>query len=261
MLTPDHSVSPPRRLGVIAMLAVWAALLARTLVLADAGQWPWYLAGFGAFLAILLVVVVRRPAPEPLLHVALAVQAAIVLVLLAIDPERDFVTVLFVLQCYQAAVVFPALPRTVWVTALVALIGGSLALELGLVRGLSLGLVPMAAGVVLATYVVVTRELDDERAASERMVADLQAAQERLRAYAGQADELAALEQRTRVAGELEQSVARTLASALEAGAAARELLDEPDRAAPLLERLQALTKEALAQMRRVITELRPSRS
>jgi signal transduction histidine kinase len=93
------------------------------------------------------------------------------------------------------------------------------------------------------------------------MVADLRAAQERLQAYVGQADELAALEQRARIAGELEQSVARTLACALEAGAAARELLDEPDRAAPQLERLQELTKEALEQMRRVITELRPSQS
>ena len=35
--------------------------------------------------------------------------------------------------------------------------------------------------------------------------------------------------------------------------------LDEPERAASELERLQELTKEALVQMRRVITELHPS--
>lgn len=261
MPTPDHSTSPPRRLGVIAMVVVWAAVLARTLGLASAGQWAWYLVGFGVFLAILLVLVLRQPAPEPLLHVAFAVQAAIVLVLLAIDPQRDFVTVLFVLQCYQAAVVFPALARTIWVAALMALIGGSLVFQLGLVRGLSLGLVSMAACVVLSMYVVATREVDNERIASERMVADLREAQQGLRAYSEQADELAALEQRARVAGELERSVAQTLTSALEVGAAARERLDEPDRAAPQLERLQELTKQALAQMRRVITELRPSQS
>jgi signal transduction histidine kinase len=246
---------------VLALLVVWAAVLARTLGAADAGEWPWYLAGFGGFLAIMLAVVLLRPASAPLLHVALAVQSAIVLVLLAIDPDRDFVTVLFVLQCFEAAVVFAALPRAVWVAVLVALIGGSLVLELGLVNGLALGLVPMAAGVVLAMYVVATRELDGARAASEAMVADLQAARERLQAYAGQADELAALDQRARLAGELELSVTQSLAGALEASAAARGLLDEPDKAAAQLERLQELTREALAQMRRVITELRPSRS
>ena len=259
MPAPARPASLPHRLGVVAMVVVWAAVLARTLSLADAGQWLGYLAGFTAFLGILLVVVLRRPASDPLVHVAFALQAAIVLVLLVVDPQRDFVTLLFVLMCYQAAVAFPALPRTIWVAALVALIGGSLVLELGLVRGLALGLVPMAAGVVLSTYVVVTRELGAERAASERMVADLRAAHERLQAYSGQADELAAIEQRARVARDLEQSVTRTLGSALEASAAARELLAEPAKAGPRLERLQELTTQALAQMRRVITELRPS--
>lgn len=243
------------------MLVVWAAVLARTLGLAEASEWPWYIAGFSAFLVVLLFVVLRRPLPGPLTHVAMIVQAAIVLLLLAIEPDRDFVTVLFVLQCYQAAVVFPALPRTVWVVVLAGLIGGSLVLELGLVRGLALGLVPMAAGVVLSTYVVANRELEEERAAAELLVAGLQAAQARLREYAGQADELAALEQRSRVAGELDESVARTLAEALDTGVAARGLLDEPELAAPQLERLQELTQQALAQMRRIITELRPSRS
>ena len=86
-----------------------------------------------------------------------------------------------------------------------------------------------------------------------------QAAQERLRVYAGQADELAALEQRSRVAGELGGSVAQAVASALDASAAARGLLAEPDQAALQLERLQAQAKEALAEMRRIITELRPA--
>jgi signal transduction histidine kinase len=60
------------------------------------------------------------------------------------------------------------------------------------------------------------------------------------------------------VARELEESVTGTLASVLEASAAARERLGEPAEARTRLERLQELTQLALAQMRRVITELRP---
>ncbi len=216
--------------------------------------------GYAAFLVILLVVALRSPLPAPLLHVAMIVQAAVVLVLLAIDPDRDFITVLFVLQCYQAASAFSALPRTIWLVTLVCLIGGSLVLELGLVRGLALGLVPMAAGVVLAMLVAANRDLNERRAAAERLVADLRSAQRRLQAYAGQADELAALEQRARVAQELERSVSGTLAAAVAASAAARGALGRPELARAQLERLQALTTQALAQMRRIITELRPAR-
>jgi len=258
---PVHRGSTPLRLAGAGMLALWAVVLARALGLADAGQRPWYVAGFAAFLAIMLVVLLWRRIPEPLLHVALAAQAAIVLVLLGIDPQRDFITVLLVVQCFEAAVVFPAIARTIWVTLLIALIGVSLVFELGLVLGLSRGFATMAGGVVLAMYVVVNRELDDERAASERMVAELRAAQERLQAYAGQADELAAVEQRAQVAAELEESVTRTLTGVLAASAAAQDRLDEPGSAAPELERLQELTKDALAQMRRVITELRPTQT
>jgi signal transduction histidine kinase len=256
-----HPGAPSRLLGIAAMVVIWAAALARTLGFAGADQWPWYIAGYSAFLAILLVVLLRRPLPAVLLHVAMIVQAALVLVLLAIDPDRDFVTLLFVLQCYQAASVFTALPRTVWLVTLVCLIGGSLVLELGLVRGLALGLVPMAAAVVLAMLVAANRDLNERRAAAERLVADLQSAQRRLQDYAGQADELAALEQRARVARELELSVSATLAAAVAASAAARGLLGRPEPARAQLERLQALAKQALAQMRRIIVELRPSRS
>ena len=90
------------------------------------------------------------------------------------------------------------------------------------------------------------------------MVADLQAAQEQLQVYADQVDELAAIEERSRLARELQSSVSGTLAIALEASAAARASLHDPDRRRSQLERLQAMTQQALAQMRRIIGELRP---
>ena len=93
------------------------------------------------------------------------------------------------------------------------------------------------------------------------MVADLQVAQEQLQVYAGQVDELAAIEERARLARELEASVSGTLASVLAASASTRESLDDPDSAGPQLERLQALTQQALAQMREIIDELRPRRA
>ncbi|HMK93350.1 MAG TPA: histidine kinase, partial [Thermoleophilia bacterium] len=129
----------------------------------------------------------------------------------------------------------------------------------GLVPGLSVAFLPMAAGIVLSTFVVVNRELEAARTSSERIVTDLRAAQDELREYAAQVDELVAIEERSRLARGLQESVSATLASALEAGASAREQLGDHAAAAQAIERLQTLTQQALAQMRAIIEELRPA--
>ena len=248
------------RAWTIAFVVFWAAVLARLLVLTpETDLRIAYLIGLSAFLAIHLAVLFRQPRPTPALHIVFGLQAAIVLVLFSLRPERDILMALLALECYQAAVVFRDRTRLVWVAVLVALIGASLVGELGLVRGLARAFLPMAAAIVLSTFVVVNRELEDARASSERIVADLQTAQDQLREYAAQVDELAAIEERSRLARGLQESVSATLASALEAGASARELLDDRAAAARALERLQALAQQALAQMRAIIEELRPS--
>ena len=249
---------PSRRVGLVVVTVAWAAVLARALVLSGPHLRVAYVVGMVPFLAMLLAVTVRRPRDTPALHVVFLAQAAIVLVLYALDTDHDFLTTLLVLECYEAAVVFGAGTRLAWVVLLVAAIGGSLVLAIGPLHGLALALIPMAAGVVLAMFAVAGRELEDARAQSAAMVADLRAAQGQLQVYAGQVDELAAIEERSRLARELQASVSGTLASALQAGAAARASLDDPDVAASQLERLQALAQEALAQMRRIIGELRP---
>jgi len=258
----------PGGVALAIVVVVWAAVAVRVYTSMHPAMWPWtpmglrgpaYAAGLVAFLVICLVVLVRPPRAAGLLHLIFALQAALVLVLLALNPDFDFLTLLFVLECYQAAFVFAGRTRVVWVATLVALIGASLVLQLGPIHGLALALVPMAAGIVLTTYGIVSRELEADRATSEHMVADLQAGRRQLEVYAGQADELAALDERSKLADELQESVSGTLARARSAAAAARGSLDDPGEAAAQLERLQTLTQQALAQMRRIITDLRPA--
>jgi signal transduction histidine kinase len=258
-MVATHPGEPAGWLGLAAVTVAWAAVLARALGLTSGnGLRLAYALGMSVFLVLLLVVIVRRPRATPALHIVFAAQVAIVLVLLGLDPQRDFVTSLLVLECYEAAVVFAGTTRLAWVILLVVTIGCSLVLEVGPVHGLALALIPMAAGIVLAMFAVAARELEAARATSARMVADLEAARQQLQDYAGQVDELAAIEERSWLARELEESVSGELTAALAAGAEARERLDDPPAAAAQLERLQALAQEALAQMRRIITELRP---
>jgi signal transduction histidine kinase len=247
--------------GLVVMLVLWAVVAVRLYALTtDKDLLPWYAAGLGIFLVVQLVVLLHRGLPAGVLHLAFALQCAIVLLLLSFEPKRDFLTALFVSQCYQAGVVLAGRVRLVWVAVLVTLIGASLMTsDLGPLDGLSFAVIPMVAGVVLAMYVVVGRDLEAARAASQRMVADLRAAQRRLELYAGQAEELAAIEARSRVARELDESVSRTLSDVLTVARSAQPMLDRADEAGPMIERLQTLTQEALAQMRGIIAELRPA--
>jgi len=270
----------PGRLGSIVALVVWATVVVRVFATdPPANLIPWYAGGLLVFAAVQVFVLWRPALPVALLYVAFGLQAAVVLVMLAVNPNVDFLTALLALEAFQAAVLFSGHTRYVWVGVLLGLIAVALVLGLGLLEGLALAFIPMAVGLVLAMFAVASRDLEAARAASERMVADLRAAQVSLEAYAGQVEELAAIEERARVARELEASVSATLDEVSAAtravreagraadtgGAAAGEPSAAPDRAGAALdepgvalERLQGLTQDALAQMRRIIAELRP---
>ena len=250
----------PSRIGVIAIYLAFVAETARTLdLMADRDLWPWYL-GLHAVFLILFTAVLWRPALRvELLHVYFALQSATILALLSVNPQRDFVTALFVLLCYQAALVFAGRTRWFWIGLLVLLTGGSLMVYLGPLRGLALGLTSMAAGIILPAYVIANRQVEAARATSQAMLGELETTHRQLEAYAGQVEELAAMEERNRLARELHDSVSQTMFSLLLATRSAQILLErDPARVRPQLEQLQELTQSAMAQMRGLIAELRP---
>ena len=213
----------PGRAGAVVALVVWATVVARVVITEPPGdQVRWYAGGLLAFLAIQSLVLWRPALPISLLYVAFAVQAAVVLVLLSLNPQFDFLTALLALEAYQAAILLSGLARYVWVGVLLTLIAVSLVLGLGLLHGLALAFVPMAVGLVLAMFAVTGRDLEGARAGSERMVTDLREARDKLEVYAGQVEELAAIDERARVARELEASVSRTIGEALAAARAVR---------------------------------------
>jgi signal transduction histidine kinase len=194
-----------------------------------------------------------------LLHLYFVVQSAIILAMLALQPELDFVTALYVLLCYQTALVFPSPTRWVWVGVFTALTGGSLMFYLEPLKGLALGLIPGAVGVVLAAYATVSEEIEQARATSQAMLAELQETQRQLQSYAGQVEDLAAVEERNRLARELHDSVSQTIFSITLNARAGQILLERnPAGVKPQLEQLQELTQNTLAQMRGLIAQWRP---
>jgi signal transduction histidine kinase len=266
----DPIITTLFRTGLVVVYLVSLAQFVRALAMVDdRGAWLWYL-GLGAAYLLLLTLVVLRPFSRRwLVHAVLGVQCLIVLALLDVDPEFDFMAALFVPVAFEAALLLTGRAIWCWVTGLAALTAGSLMLYLGPLRGLSLATLSIvAAAVVAAALVVVAREIEASRRQSQATLEELQVTHARLRAYAVEAGELAVAAERDRVARDLNESVARAVAAIIEDVGGVRALLaarpDEggqaaADEAMSRLAALQAATQQALAQMRRLLAELRPA--
>lgn len=104
------------------------------------------------------------------------------------------------------------------------------------------------------------QELSSVNETLQQRLAELGETHRQLQAYTIQAEELAALQERNRLARELHDSVTQTIFSMTLSAEAARILLErDPPQATPHLERLQELAQEALSEMRALIQQLRPA--
>jgi signal transduction histidine kinase len=254
---------PPVRLGRIGYLVIYlafAAVVARTLVTESIHPLLFtYLVLEFLFLFLYSVVLWAPALPGWALHPYFAVQSALILWLLSIDPEFDFLILLYLLLSAQASIVFGGRTRWVWVSIFVLLSGGSLMFYLGALRGLSLSLTTIASEIVIPAYIIVYFENEIARRRSKSLLGELQETNQRLQLYASQVEDLATLQERNRLARELHDTVSQFVFSISLTTRSAQVLLEsDPARLPEQLERLQALTNEALAQLRSLITRLRP---
>jgi signal transduction histidine kinase len=250
----------PSRVAVIVTYLVYIAVLVRALdAIGMPKLWPTYLGLLLVHLILYTVVMLWQPGLHyALLHLYLIVQSAIIMVLLSLFPNFDFVVVLFVPLC-QVTLLFTGPTRWTWIGVLNLLIPGSLIRYYGVLQGLALGLTDMAAGIIFPAYVIINHEIETARAQSQGLLSELQKTHQQLEAYAGQAEELAAMQERNRLARELHDSVSQTMFSIVLNTRSTQILLErDPKRIRPQLEQLQELTQNALAEMRGLIAQLRP---
>jgi signal transduction histidine kinase len=199
-------------------------------------------------------------------HLYLAVQTGIIIALSLTTPSADFFSLLFISLTLQAMHVFPPRIGFRWVglftvVMAVLMIGGS-----GWGMGLPLVLINVVAYFFIASYVAVIRRLETARREAETarqesqtLLAELQEAHRELQVYAAQVEELAAVEERNRLARELHDSVTQTIFSMTLTAEATRILLErDPTKTGAQIDRLLELAQSALAEMRSLISHLRP---
>ncbi len=187
------------------------------------------------------------------------VQTILVIALTNLRPFTDISCLLYVPLCIQIARAFSRRVATIWISMYVALLAVTLILGLAWLEGLALLLLYLAVCAFLISYDFLYLRMQANQAESQRLLADLQSAHQRLQEHAAQAEELAAARERNRLARELHDSVSQAIFSITLTSQSARLLLErEPARVPEQIDRLQTMTENALAQLRSLIAQLRP---
>lgn len=186
-------------------------------------------------------------------------QTAIAVVFSYLDPFLDMKTVLFVPLFIQAFRVFSHRMLVYLTSFYMLLISFVILPNLGLLEGTAFILLGVAVGAFFISYDFLYSRTQADQAESQQLLAELQTAHQKLQDYAAQAEELAAAQERNRLARELHDSVSQAIFSITLTSQSARLLLErEPARVPEVIEKLQNMTTSALGQLRSLIAQLRP---
>ena len=147
-----------------------------------------------------------------------------------------------------------ALVSTVTVLLLVAIVGGLASWSAAINAGAS-----FAAGVLfVVVFSYLTLREEQARKEVERLLAELQEANDQLRQYALQVEELATVKERNRLAREIHDSLGHYLTVInVQVQGALAVLETDPARAKSALQKAQTLSQEGLAEVRHSVAALR----
>ena len=126
-------------------------------------------------------------------------------------------------------------------------------------EGIGYAFTYIAGSVLVAVLSAATQNSIRSQDEAQKLLSELQIANQKLIDYSQKVENLAAVEERNRLARELHDSVSQTIFSMTLTAQAAKLLLGEDQpRILNLLDHLQTLSQNALIEMRTLIQELRP---
>lgn len=238
--------------GVVVAVGVIALGLTR-----QAGR-PWA-AIVGLLLAYLLVMS-RTPAPgAPVwqVHLFLGVQAALTAAAMLFGQLPTVFATLYFVASAQAMMLLPARLGLAWISAFAVVTAVILVATLGWQTGVLA--VPMyAAGYFFfGAFALAVADANASHRKSQALAEELQAVNTRLHEYAARVEELAAMQERGRLAREMHDTLGHRLTvAAVQLEGAQRLIATEPERAAGMVATVRQQVREALAELRQTVTAL-----
>lgn len=248
---------------LLVSLAMWASVALRwTLEFAEQGHpLRWLLNAILIAYAVLMIVnplIIRDG--EPGAHIYLAAQTMLIIGGMLLYYELDFFAILFMPLGGQAVFILPRRKAITWIAIFsLAIVIGQLT-QFEFPNGLPFTFLYLAGLFFVASFSTTMLRVNKERIQSDRLLDELQQAHRQLQEYAGQAEELATVKERNRLARELHDSVAQTLYGlTLQAEAANRQLkTGHTDEVSEYLQEIRDSAQQTLQETRLLIYELRP---
>jgi signal transduction histidine kinase len=214
----------------------------------------------GVYLVLLILEPFLIRQNRLLTYIYLIIQTAIIATLSLLTPNSDFWAALFCPLVVQVMHNFPQ--RTGFLITGIFTVITSILLLLSLDSEVGIPLIFVYAVIyfLLAAYIAIIREAEAARQQGQQQQAELQSAYQQLQTYTAQAEELAVLQERNRLARELHDSVTQSLHSSTLLAEAGQRVASAGDieRARGYLIRLGEISQQALREMRLLVYELRP---
>ena len=215
-------------------------------------------ATMAVFIALFLIFTLR----EALAHVTLilALQMLVATVMSFVPGVKDafYIFVVYAVLCAEIGMALPLRTATKWFGCILAVTVAAYVIAFGPISGALIAL-GNAAGFFFFIYVgnlIHESEINGQR--SEKMAADLRAANEQLQALNLQTQHLAIVDERNRMARELHDSLGHRLTvAAVQIEGAQRILASDPERAERMLRTVREEIKSGLTDLRLSVAALR----
>lgn len=178
------------------------------------------------------------------------VQVILILALMALSAPSDVFNLLFYVLGIQAVVILPSRAAITWITGFF-LLDSLVVLWTRGIGGIIAVLFYAAAFTLTAVFGYALRQAEIARRRNQELLEELKATQRQLR-------DLAVMEERTRMAREMHDSLGHRLTvSIVQLEGAQRLIPIDPERAARMIGTMRDEMKEALRELRRTVSALR----
>lgn len=191
--------------------------------------------------------------------VYLIIQSTLIFMLLEFPEEADYFSVLYAILGMQTIQRFSVRLSIILIALFTPLIVIAVYVPKSLPEALALGFLYTAVNALLGAYGLATRRAQDARDHNQKMVLQLQEANQQLQSYSQQLEQLTVTRERSHLARELHDSVTQTIFSMTLTTQSATLLLERnPAQVKAQLDHLNLLAQNALAELQELITRLNP---
>jgi len=189
----------------------------------------------------------------------LVVQTGVVVMLYRLPVYPDYFAVLLAILGMQIIQVYSLKTSTLCIAVFTPITVVMIVPSLGIGQALALGMMYTGVNALMASFAYTIRQAQSVKERNQALAQELLESNRQLEQTAARLKRLAVVRERGRLARELHDSVTQTLFSMTLTTQAALMLVDrDPGRVGTQMERLNQMGKNALAEMRLLISELGP---